>query len=101
MNEVARVMLLIKTVDPDASLKLSEYTGKWYIEARIEVGDGAILRGCTEHRDTPGEAVLAYFDNLRMLKVDEYIVGRYLDQRREYRWNGAAFVEQTRPEAMR
>lgn len=96
-----RAMLLIKSLDNSAHLELSEWTGKWFVSARIEVSDGVILRGLVEHRDTPDEAVFALLDKLRgidMSKHGERLVSRaYSDERREYRWNGAAFVESEGP----
>lgn len=87
-------MLLIKSLDNDASLLLSEWTGQWYVSARIEMGDGAILTGGTEHRDTPTEAINAYMDWLTSVPIGKYLViHAYHPERRHYRWNGAAFAE--------
>ena len=95
MNAVDQEMLLIKSLDDGASLKFSEYTKQWYIEARIEVSDGCVLTGGTEHADTPTLAVSRYLNYLKAVPLDKVIVthaGR--DDRRHWRWNGAAFTEQ-------
>lgn len=94
-------MLQILALDPDASLRLSPYTGQWYIAANIEIGDGAILSGVVEHRDLPHEAVDAFFGRVSHTGLNEYVVSTYCGQRREWSWNGAAFAEVTRTDAVR
>lgn len=97
----SQIMLMLKAVSRDVTVEFSEYTGKWYVSGRrLEVGDGSLLRGVTEHRDTPEQAIHAFFDALTSIGLDEYVVGEYLGQRREYRWNGAAFAEVTRHEVL-
>lgn len=93
MNTDSR-MFAIKSLDPRASLQLSEYTGMWYVEARINVSDGVFLTGPTEHRSSPQEAVKAFFERLTNTRSDGVVVAHPAGVRREYRWNGAAFVEQ-------
>lgn len=88
------LMLAIKTLDHCAHLCLSEYTGKWYVEAKVEISDGCILSGVTEHRETPAQAVRAFVDRLQAITLDEVIVAKPIGERRHYRWNGAAFAEQ-------
>lgn len=100
MNQADRLMLIIKALDPGASVLFSEYTHHWYVGASIEVGNGSVLTGGAEHRETPNEAVQAFFDRLTSIGLDEYIVSKYRGQRREWRWNGAAFAECTRDEAL-
>ena len=99
-ESAAQIMLILKALDPGASVKFSEWTGQWYVEASIEVGDGSVLTGGTEHRDSPDDAVRDYFARLTAISLDEYVATRYCGQRREWRWNGAAFAEITRREAM-
>lgn len=94
MDDTTRTMLLIKSLYNDAHLALSEYTGQWFVMARINIGGDGLLTGGTEHRDTPQEAVAAYMDWLTNVPRDKYLVvndGR--ENRRHYRWNGAAFTE--------
>lgn len=99
--EPSQIMLMLKAMSPDVTVAFSEYTGKWYVSARyLEIGDGSLLKGVTEHRASPDLAVLAFFDRLISAGLDEYIVGNYQGQRREYRWNGAAFAEVTRSEVL-
>ena len=93
-DDVRPLMFAIKALDPAAHLCLSEYTGKWYIEAKVEVSDGCILSGVTEHRETPAQAVRAFVEALQAISLDEVIVAKPTGQRRHYRWNGAAFAEQ-------
>lgn len=97
MNSTTHEMLLIKSIDPDASLRLSEWTRRWYVEAKIEVSDGAVLSGITEHRDSPDEAVAAYLERLREVNQndsDHVLAARVAGDRRHFRWNGAAFVSE-------
>lgn len=91
---VQRLMFSIKALDHDAHLCLSEYTGQWYVEAKVEISDGSILSSPTEHRETPELAVWAFVDRLQSITLDEVIVAKPTGQRRHYRWNGAAFAEQ-------
>lgn len=86
-------MLAIKTLDNRACIRFSEWTGQWYVEAKVEVSDGVCLRGGSEHRDSPTAAVYAYLDMLRAVGLDEVIVAYFGDERRHFRWNGYAFAE--------
>lgn len=89
------MMLLIQSLDPHASLLLSKWTRKWYVSARIEISDGVMLRGGAKHRDTPVEAIYAYLEWLIDVPSDEMLVTRAsYDDRRYWRWNGAAFAEE-------
>jgi len=99
MRDIDRDMLIIKSLDNDASIQFSEYTSKWFVVAGLEIGDGMFLQGMTEHRETPEQAVAAYVERLRSVtELDRYIATRH--PRHEYRWNGAAFVDVTRPEVL-
>lgn len=98
-RSATEAMLLIKTMDNGAMLKLSEWTGKWYVEAQVEVSDGVVLSGVTEHEDSPEQAVHAYLARLAEVDVNDF--GRVLvtrayagDERRHWRWNGAAFANE-------
>lgn len=85
-------MLLIRVLDDNANIRFSDFTGRWYVESHVWIGDGAVLRGITEHERTPYEAVNAIFEEL--ISVDwptHYLVTE--NPRRRWRWNGAAFVE--------
>lgn len=99
MDNVSQYMLQIQALDPSASLQMSEYTRKWYVSARIHLSDGTIESGVVEHRETIEEAIVDYFNRLRTHQVDEFIASSYRGERREWRWNGAAFAECTREEA--
>lgn len=98
MSNVNEAMLTILSLDRDASLLLSPWTRQWYIQARIEVGDGVSLTGICEHRDSPEEAVFAYLDALKEVDqgdFDHFLVSNAMnrEKRRHWRWNGAAFTE--------
>jgi hypothetical protein len=95
MNEIDKRMLQIKSLDPNASLKFSNYSYKWYVSARIEVGGDGVLVSINEHELTPENAVDSYFRSLISVDSDHYLVTNScdIDTRREYRWNGAAFQE--------
>lgn len=97
---VTEAMLVIKALDNESSLELSEYTRKWYVAAGLDIGDGVLLTGISEHRHTPEDAVFAILERLMAVTdLDHYIATRS-EPRREYRWNGAAFADVTRPEVL-
>lgn len=90
----AQAMLQVLALDPSAVVKFSEYTGQWYIEARIEQSDGCIISGIVEHRNDPLSAVLAFHAALKAIDDKHVLVsnaGR--ETRRHWRWNGGAFAE--------
>jgi hypothetical protein len=92
-GDVATAMLQIKSLDDGAVIEYSEWTHQWYVTAKVEISDGALLSGITEHERTPDLAVLAYIDRLRAVDysdVDHVLVTR--NPREHWRWNGAAFV---------
>lgn len=93
-------MLYIQALAPDASVKFSPYTQRWYVSARIDIGDGEMLHGITEHHETADAAVEAFFTRLTEVSLDEYLATEYQGYRREWRWNGAAFAECTRAKAL-
>lgn len=100
-DQMVRDMLVLKALDPGADLKLSEYTGKWYVSTCLEIGNGVILSGVAEHEATPERAVAATLARLQSVTAGCYVASKYAGKRREYRWNGGAFAECTREEAMR
>lgn len=93
-------MLMLQALDPSARLNFSSHTAKWYVDTRLEVGDGATLCGVAEHRASPAEAVEATLGSLQGIEDDQYVVSKFRGHRREWRWNGVAFAECTREEAM-
>lgn len=97
MEPTDREMLAILALDPDASLLFSTMTHLWYVSARVYISDGAIESGVTEHRETPQAAVAQFFTRLTSLSLDEWVNSTYKGKRREWRWNGTAFAECTRP----
>lgn len=96
-----QIMLMIQALSPGAGVNYSQYTQQWYVEARhLDIGDGVMLSGGTEHCGTPQQAIQAYFEKLIAVDYPKYIATEYDGQRREWRWNGAAFAECTRREAL-
>lgn len=92
-------MLTIMSLDAGAYLGFSEFNGQWFVRARLWIGDGFFLSLPTVHHEDPGIAVVAYLERLKAIREPEYIaLERAGSPRREYRWNGAAFVDVTRPE---
>lgn len=84
----------IMALDPNAHVAFSIYTGQWYLSARIEVSDGKIVSTLSQHRDTPDQAVLAFFNTLVAVSSPSIVVTNGLrPERRNWRWNGACFVE--------
>ena len=88
-------MLKIKALDVGAHLEYSEYSQQWYVEAQIEVGGDGMLVSVCEHKDSPDEAVEWFFDAITTVDRDHYLVANGYGSRRHWRWNGAAFAEQT------
>lgn len=93
LDLIAKQMLMIKSLDSEASLHFSEHTSQWYVSARIDTGGDGLLSGIVEHASTPHDAVDAFFCRLTNVDRDHYLVTGYSDTRRHWRWNGAAFVE--------
>jgi hypothetical protein len=91
MNSIDQKMLQIKSLDNNASLGLSEFTGKWYVIANIEIGGDGVLTGISEHEVIPEYAVDAYFNSLITVDNYHYLVTGSYDERHHWRWNGAAF----------
>lgn len=100
MTTADDAMLIILALDPTASVKYSGSTHRWYVASRIAIGDGFLLGSVTEHHDSPGSAILAFLGKLTEIGADEFVVSSYQGYRREWRWNGAAFAEQTRESAL-
>lgn len=95
----AEAMLIIKALDNDACLRFSDLTYQWYVDASIEIGNGVTLSTASEHCADADAAVLAFFARITSLAIDEYLVSRHFGQRRQWRWNGGAFVECTQSRA--
>lgn len=99
MEPVTTEMLTIKAIDPTAALGMSAYTRMWYVSSNINITDGAMIFGVTEHRSTPAAAVTAFLDRLRSVDVDD--LGHVIvthdgkEGRRHWRWNGAAFANES------
>lgn len=94
-------MRIIQSLDSDAHLCFSNFTGQWFVSARIEISNGALLQGIAEHRPTPEDAVYAYLAELQKIHIHQWeqvLVTRSMErERREWKWNGAAFAEQRQP----
>jgi hypothetical protein len=92
-------MLTIKALERNAHLCLSEMTGEWYVSARIEISNGAMLSSICEHRSTPDAAVAAFLDELKKHPMygETYIVVGATSSgvRSAYQFNGACFAAVT------
>ena len=93
---VTTEMRIIHVLDPNASLHLSEYTGKWYVSSQIHISNGALISGISEHRDSPEDAVSAHLARLVNVGPAEVVVtgeNRNRGGRRHWRWNGHAWTD--------
>lgn len=97
MNELDETMLMIKSIDRTAHVEFSEWTLKWFVSSCISIGDGTTLTGVNEHHDTPAKAVRMFFGTIRNVGGDEHLSVVHRGERRNYRWNGAAFTEVPSP----
>lgn len=89
-------MKLIQILDPEAHIDYSIYSDKWYVSAKISIGDTNFLSSISEHRHSPEQAVFAYLVRLQDIKKDEYLVtqAHQFDEfeeiakpaRQEWRW---------------
>lgn len=94
MNQIDKQMLMIKSIDPGASLEFSDFTEAWFVNSSIWIYDDGALQGFSEHEETPELAVSVFLDKIKAVQGDEYLVtGFSTDSRRHYRWNGVAFAE--------
>ncbi len=87
-------MLLIQSLDPEASVKVDN-RGYHYVSARIQTGGDGFLSpvGTTERSDHM--AILRYVTEITSLPRGKFLVTHYKGHRREWQWNGAAFAECT------
>ncbi len=74
-SKVEDIMNKLKVLG-EVSIRHSEYTGKFYVhmEPMLEIGDGHFLCGAIEHRETPDEAIKAYFNRITNLEWYEFLV---------------------------
>ena len=97
-EELKAAMLQIKALDGEAHIEFSEWTGQWYMRARIDVSDGACLTSLGDHRATPAEAVWAFYCALCQVDLHDFahvlVTRAGHDDRRHWRWNGATFKEE-------
>jgi predicted acetyltransferase len=87
------MMLQIKSLDNDASVRYSQYTHMWYVSANIEIGGDGLLSGIASHAESPQLAVEEYFKVITTVPIGYYLVTERGEGRREWLWNGAAFFE--------
>lgn len=102
-NNVSRLTyatLMLQSLGVTPAVQYSQYTGKWYGTMNIDIGDGHMRSGVAEHRATPEEAVIAFFDRLIdecyhmspfVLTGDKRVLVGFEPDRRAYAWNGVAF----------
>lgn len=78
---------VIVAIAPLYKIDYSEYTGKFYVTARVEVSNGSFLRGVTEHRSTSQDAVIAYAERIMAVVAPEMVVvGAFTPERQQWRW---------------
>lgn len=85
-------------LDPEASVRFSTYTGKWFVHVRAEIGNGTFLRGVGPHRDDPASAVVATHHALVLgLKPGEVVVTHHAGGadyvRQHWLWAGTDWME--------
>lgn len=81
-----KALELIHQLDPSARVLYSKWTDRFYVSDRIEDGSKhGFLISMTEHRETPDDAVVAYFARLAACK--RIVVNAYSDDRREVKWD--------------
>ena len=90
----SQIMRAIRSIDPTAVITWSEYTGQFYVEAKIDISDGSVLTRCAEHRADPSEALRAYWQRIKTLTADETVAVRAGSaDSREFRWTGFLWAE--------
>lgn len=98
MNATDEAMLQIMALDSSASLHYSTFTHKWYVRAKIEVSDGGVIGGITQHADSPESACVFFVNKMKSIAPDEVLVTDSMSsERSHWRWNGAAFAPQSVP----
>lgn len=80
------------------SIEWSPYTGLFWTNAPIHIGDGTFLHGITEHAMTPESALVKFFARLREVDSPNFLVTNDTDKdkRKHWRWNGVCFQEVSR-----
>lgn len=76
-------------------LDFSDWTGKWYMSFSIDVSDGCIRKGVTEHRENPTEAVIAMWIRVTTIGANEHLVVYRGNDKPDWRgrWNGYMWEE--------
>lgn len=98
MDELPLVQVIARhlaVLGVDWSIEWSTYTGQFWINSGLYEGDGVMLAGITEHRSTPEQTLVAFFDRLRDVAEPNFIVTNDTDRdkRKHWRWNGVCFQE--------
>lgn len=88
MGDFEEALAQLETLAPTKVL-YSSYTKKWYVSSEIEIADGTFLRSGSPHRETPQLAVIGYFEDLKNLSENEYIVTQFPNV--EWAWTGEKF----------
>lgn len=85
LGEEAKEMLEKMRIFGKPIMRYSNITGRYYLtfEPGIELSDGCCLTGVAEHRDTPEEAVVAFYSRLRSERK-KIVIHAMSDDRREY-----------------
>ncbi len=82
---VSEAMEQIQKLDPDAHLRYSAFTKKWYVSAtKIDLLDGGVLRSVGRHENTPEEAVATLFKLLQSPPQGLRVVTNAFKENRAY-----------------
>ncbi len=92
-------MLLIQSLDPEASVKVDN-RGYHYVSAHIEVGGDGLLASIGTSERSDHIAISRYVTEITSLPRGKFLVTQYKGHRREWQWNGAAFAECTSGDAL-
>jgi 3-deoxy-D-arabino-heptulosonate 7-phosphate (DAHP) synthase class II len=93
MERIDQQMLTILALDPSACLRYSDYTRRWYVAADIAISNHVLIRWVGEHRPTPEQATVAFLEAIMNTAADEVVVTNEGSDHREWRWNGAAWLQ--------
>jgi hypothetical protein len=86
-------LMVLAAISDDVSLHMRK-PGDWYVHTGLEIGNGQFLEGPTARSESPQAAVEEAWEQYTHLAPGEFLVIHAgSERRREYRWNGYAWVE--------
>lgn len=92
---VQDAMRLIQILDDSAKISFSQWTGKFFVTARIEISNGSVLRGLAEHENSPITAVFSYLEALQKVTLTSdarIVTNGYRPTRQQWYWNGVGWA---------